>query len=60
MDHDRESGILDTVPIQFIVRAMYSLPPPDGALPSERSVELFVPQSAWSGLPSGWRGGVAP
>lgn len=43
MDTDRESGILDTVPSQFIVRAMYLLPSPDGTLPSERSVELFVP-----------------
>lgn len=44
MATDRGNGILDSVPGQFLVRAMYSLPPPDGTLPAEVTVEMFVPR----------------
>lgn len=44
MDTDRGNGILGSVPGQFVVRAMYTLPPPDEAQPPEVAVEMFVPR----------------
>ena len=44
MDTDRGTGILGTVPGQFVVRAMYSLPPAGETQPPEASLEMFVPR----------------